>query len=114
VARGLRARGRRREGLFEQRQPLAHLRLELLAGGRQHHGVALAAEERDAQALFQLADAMADRAVREAELFGGLRIGSETPRGREGAQRLERGQVAHGRPREAAEDVKFPHIQVVN
>lgn len=73
-------------------RPWRHLCFELLAVGREQHGVAGAAEEGDAKALLKLSDAMADGAMGEAKLFGGLGIRLQ-PRSRfEGAERLERGQ----------------------
>ena len=91
MARWLGARALGRKRLFENGKALAHLGFELLALWRQLHGVAGALEQGDALALFKLADAMADGAVGEAKLLGGLRIGFEPGGGFEGAERLERG-----------------------
>ena len=96
MALRLRVRALRwRESLFEDGEALAHLRFKLLTIGRELHGVAGTAKEGDAETLFKLSDAVADRAVGQAKLFGGFRIRLQT-RGRlKGAERLQRRQ-SHG------------------
>jgi len=92
-----RAAGQRAAHQIEPVERVAELRLEPASRRRQPPHAAVGVEQAHAERLFQIADLMADRRRRDAQLLGGARQGAEAGRRLEGAQRVERGQAArHG------------------
>ncbi|MNT07092.1 hypothetical protein D3C72_1417820 [compost metagenome] len=94
-------------GIGDLQQRVAHALGIDAAGRRQRDALAVALEQRHAQFVFQRADLVADRAVRDKQLRGRARKALVPRRGLEGAQGGQRGQ-ARQFAMPAARQVLFP------
>lgn len=90
--------GETAEGRLQQLQRCPGLLMQPCALGAERHHTGGAVEQGGAQQLFQFADAVADRAVREVQVFGGLVEALAARHGIEGCDEVKGRDVAHGSP----------------